>query len=233
MNCILEQVINIVLWGKDELKDNKNKIFPYSYEKNHVDKISFILHLTDSSKKVDNIRDWINCLKKEGLIDIKFNTSIKVKNKLDLLMPEKQDISIICIFKNRLSKFVPRWIYVSETNKWKVTYSETPCDNFVLNKYTDNTENFKAILYKLRDYYIDMNDSSAEKFEKIINILLDDNYNDFKITANDALYNASNEVDYLFCGMGSWFDCLPNKMYEYAEELYKQERLALLYCINQ
>lgn len=157
----------------------------------------------------------------------------------------------ICYFKNNLVLyFTPKWNATS--GGWNIIYTAHKYENSTNEKikFYDNTEDFRNILIKIRDF---SNEIGVKNFANIFNYafeLLDKkkyimNKEKFPLNflpdKNARLYVSSMTAN-VFGGMGSWNDSVPYCAYEkgltdeydkLSKELSKQMELATMYALNE
>ena len=248
-----EQISDIVIATKVALK-TKNKIdyLPFEYEKN----IEFLftknkIFFFEKSYKAKTIEDWYKYCLKLGLEDIQIllPVSLKSSNIPNELNTNKN--KFICYFKNNLVLyFTPKWNATS--GGWNIIYTAHKYENSTNEKikFYDNTEDFRNILVKIRDF---SNEIGVRNFANIFNYafeLLDEkkyimNKEKFPLNflpdKNVRLYVSSMTAN-VFGGMGSWNDGVPYCAYEkgltdeydkLSKELSEQIELATMYALNE
>ena len=248
-----EQISDIVIATKVALK-TKNKIdyLPFEYEKN----IEFLftknkVFFFERSYKAKTIEEWYKYCLKLGLEDIQILLPVSLKNSN---IPDKLNTNknkFICYFKNNLVLyFTPKWNATS--GGWSIIYTAHKYENSTNEKikFYDNTEDFRNILIKIRDF---SNEIGVKNFANIFNYafeLLDEkkyimNKEKFPLNflpdKNTRLYVSSMTAN-VFGGMGSWNDGVPYYAYEkgltdeydkLSKELSEQIELATMYALNE
>ena len=248
-----KQISDIVIATKVALK-TKNKIdyLPFEYEKS----IEFLftknkIFFFERSYKAKTIEEWYKYCLKLGLEDIQIllPVSLKSSNIPNELNTNKN--KFICYFKNNLVLyFTPKWNATS--GGWNIIYTAHKYENSTNEKikFYDNTEDFRNILVKIRDF---SNEIGVKNFANIFNYafeLLDKkkyimNKEKFPLNflpdKNVRLYVSSMTAN-VFGGMGSWNDGVPYCAYEkgltdeydkLSKELSEQIELATMYALNE
>lgn len=122
--------------------------------------------------------------------------------------------SIICIFKEHISYFVPYWKYNKDQRGWDIIYKEFGLEKDVnLENFSDNTEAFVDTLTKIAAFADEIECKNfGECFRRALKSLGSLNNDDQKIfnaplmpKKNLALFTAASLAD-VFGGMGSWND---------------------------
>ena len=253
MNREKEQISDIVIATKVALK-TKNKIdyLPFEYEKS----IEFLftknkIFFFERSYKAKTIEEWYKYCLKLGLEDIQILLPVSLKNSN---IPDKLNTNknkFICYFKNNLVLyFTPKWNATS--GGWSIIYTAHKYENSTNEKikFYDNTEDFRNILIKIRDF---SNEIGVKNFANIFNYafeLLDEkkytmNKEKFPLNflpdKNARLYVSSMTAN-VFGGMGSWNDGVECYAYEkgltdeydkLSKELSEQMELATMYALNE
>ena len=253
MNMEIVQICDITLAVKFALKTKTNiEYFPFEYERNieflfSKNKIDFL----EKNYKAGNIEEWFDYCLNLGLEDIKILLPVSSKN---LNIPNDLNtnkIKFICYFKNNLILyFTPKWEKTS--GGWNIIYTAHKYESSINGKlkFYDNTEDFRNILIKIRDF---SNEIGVKNFANIFNYafeLLDEkkytmNKEKFPLNflpdKNARLYVSSMTAN-VFGGMGSWNDGVPYCAYEkgltdeydkLSKELSEQMELATMYALNE
>ena len=240
-----EQISDIVIATKVALK-TKNKInyLPFEYEKS----IEFLftknkIFFFEKSYKAKTIEEWYKYCLKLGLEDIQILLSVSSVNSN---IPNELNTN-----KNKfICYFTPKWNATS--GGWNIIYTAHKYENSTNEKikFYDNTEDFRNILIKIRDF---SNEIGVKNFANIFNYafeLLDKkkyimNKEKFPLNflpdKNARLYVSSMTAN-VFGGMGSWNDGVPYCAYEkgltdeydkLSKELSEQIELATMYALNE
>ena len=164
-----EQISDIVIATKVALK-TKNRIdyLPFEYEKS----IEFLftknkIFFFERTYKAKTIEEWYKYCLKLGLEDIQILLPISSKNAN---IPDKLNTNknkFICYFKNNLVLyFTPKWNATS--GGWNIIYTAHKYENSTNEKikFYDNTEDFRNILIKIRDF---SNEIGVKNFANIFN----------------------------------------------------------------
>ena len=248
-----EQISDIVIATKVALK-TKNKInyLPFEYEKS----IEFLftknkVFFFERSYKAKTIEEWYKYCLKLGLEDIQILLPVSSVNSNIPNELNTNKNKFICYFKNNLVLyFTAKWNATS--GGWNIIYTAHKYENSTNEKikFYDNTEDFRNILIKIRDF---SNEIGVKNFANIFNYafeLLDEkkyimNKEKFPLNflpdKNARLYVSSMTAN-VFGGMGSWNDGVPYCAYEkgltdeydkLSKELSEQIELATMYALNE
>ena len=248
-----EQISDIVIATKVALKTKTEiKYLPFEYEKS----IEFLftknkIFFFERSYKAKTIEEWYKYCLKLGLEDIQILLPVSSVNSNIPNELNTNKNKFICYFKNNLVLyFTPKWNATS--GGWNIIYTAHKYENSTNKKikFYDNTEDFRKILIKIRDF---SNEIGVRNFANIFNYafeLLDEkkyimNKEKFPLNflpdKNARLYVSSMTAN-VFGGMGSWNDSPSWYAYEkgvesdykkLSSELLTQIRLALLYSVNE
>ena len=247
MNGEISQICNIVLATKSALKKRSRiKYKPVYYEK----KSTFIF-FNNKKYKAKSVEEWFDYCIDRGLQNIKFLIPLPIKDSDSLNFTNISQASIVCFFDNKLvTYFTPKW--EDYNNEWYIIYTEHEWEPPLKAKpkFYDNTEDFRNILVKIRDF---SNEIGVRNFANIFNYafeLLDEkkytmNKEKFPLNflpdKNARLYVSSMTAN-VFGGMGSWNDDVPYYAYEkgltdeydkLSKELSEQIELATMYALNE
>ena len=252
MNREKEQISDIVMATKVALK-TKTKIeyLPFEFEKS----IEFLftknkIFFFEKSYKAKTIKDWYKYCLKLGLEDIKILLPVSSKNSNIPNDLNTNKNKFICYFKkNLVLYFTLKWERIS--GGWDIIYTAHKYENSLGEKlkFYDNTEDFRNILIKIRDFSNEIGVRNfASIFTKSFELLDEKKYiiNKEKFPLgfpdkNARLYVASMTAN-IFGGMGSWNDSVPYYVYEkgltdeynkLSNELREQMELATMYAINE
>lgn len=201
-----------------------------------------------------NVSEWFERLKVNGLQDIKLLCPYSVKNRKLLGFSNMTESSILCFFKNgKVTYFVPDWQFDSAQAKWNILYTEHEWSNPPRGKprFENNTDSFRKALKDIQHFASQLEcEDFAHIFTSAINIL--DGKGDYPDTKyglelpqipnrNLQIFEAASLAD-VFGAMGSWNDEPSYVAYEkglseeyeiLSDELLKNVRLAILYAINE
>ena len=241
----------IVASIKQALRSNLE--LSYKGEK-YIKSLVFDYILEDEQEKREqaSINEWFKHAKKLGLSDVRFATNLTVSSKERSLQgfSNVSYKSILCIYKDKMSYFVPHWSFEEDKKGWDIVYKE-----FILNgtpeiqKFSDNTLEFKDILTRTSKFADEIEcENFGDCFRKGLKALNEpENIEQNILNAplmpklNLALFTAASAAD-VFGGMGSWNDDAAGlaqhkrrgKEYdELSSELFTQMRKATLFAINE
>ena len=212
----------------------------------------YILEGGQEKRVQASINEWFKHAKKLGLSDVRFATNLTVASKERSLQgfSNVSYKSFLCIYKDKMSYFVPHWSFEEDKRGWDIVYKE-----FILNgtpeiqKFSDNTLEFKDILTKIATFADEIEcENFGDCFRKGLKALNEpENIEQNVLNAplmpklNLALFAAASAAD-VFGGMGSWNDDAAGwaqykkrgKEYdELSSELFTQMRKATLFAINE
>ena len=212
----------------------------------------YILEGEQEKREQASINEWFKHAKKLGLSDVRFATNLTVSSKERSLQgfSNVSYKSILCIYKDKMSYFVPHWSFEEDKKGWDIVYKE-----FILNgtpeiqKFSDNTLEFKDILTRTSKFADEIEcENFGDCFKKGLKALNEpENIEQNILNAplmpklNLALFTAASAAD-VFGGMGSWNDDAAGlaqhkrraKEYdELSSELFTQMRKATLFAINE
>jgi len=241
----------IVASIKQALRSNLE--LDYKGEK-YIKSLVFDYILEDEQEKREqaSINEWFKHAKKLGLSDVKFATNLTVSSKERSLQgfSNVSHKSILCIYKDKMSYFVPHWSFEEDKKGWDIVYKE-----FILNgtpeiqKFSDNTLEFKDLLTKIAKFADEIEcENFGDCFREGLKALNEPEKIEQNILnaplmpkLNLALFNAASAAD-VFGGMGSWNDDAAgwakrkkrDKEYdELSAELFTQMHKATLFAINE
>ena len=241
----------IVASIKQALRSNLE--LDYKGEK-YIKSLIFDYILEDKQEKREqaSINEWFKHAKKLGLNDVRFATNLTVSSKERSLQgfSNVSYKSILCIYKDKMSYFVPHWSFEEDKKGWDIVYKE-----FILNgtpeiqKFSDNTLEFKDILTRISKFADEIEcENFGDCFRKGLKALNEPEKIEQNILnaplmpkLNLALFNAASAAD-VFGGMGSWNDDAAgwakrkkrDKEYdELSGELFTQMHKATLFAINE
>ena len=225
----------------------------YKGEK-YIKSLVFDYILDDDPEKREqaSINEWFKHAKKLGLSDVRFATNLAVSSEERSLQgfSNVSYKSILCIYKDKMSYFVPHWSFEEDKRGWDIVYKEFSLNGTPeIQKFSDNTLEFKDILTRIATFADEMECKNfGDCFRKGLKALNEpENIEQNVLNAplmpklNLALFTAASAAD-VFGGMGSWNDDAAGwaqhkkrtKEYdELSSELFTQMRKATLFAINE
>ena len=241
----------IVASIKQALRSNLE--LDYKGEK-YIKSLVFDYILEDDPEKREqaSINGWFKHAKKLGLSDVRFATNLTVSSKERSLQgfSNVSYKSILCIYKDKISYFVPHWSFEEDKKGWDIVYKEFSLDGTPeIQNFSDNTLEFKDILTRTSKFADEIEcENFGDCFRKGLKALNEpENIEQNVLNAplmpklNLALFTAASAAD-VFGGMGSWNDDAAGlaqhkrrgKEYdELSGELFTQMRKATLFAINE
>ena len=241
----------IVASIKQALKSNLE--LNYKGEK-YIKSLVFDYILEDEQEKREqtSINEWFKHAKKLGLSDVRFATNLAVSSKERSLQgfSNVSYKSILCIYKDKMSYFVPHWSFEEDKRGWDIVYKEFSLNGTSeIQKFSDNTLEFKNILTRIATFADEIEcENFGDCFRKGLKALNEpENIEQNILNAplmprlNLALFTAASAAD-VFGGMSSWNDDAAGwaqykkrgKEYdELSSELFTQMRKATLFAINE
>ena len=241
----------IVASIKQALKSNLE--LNYKGEK-YIKSLVFDYILEDEQEKREqtSINEWFKHAKKLGLSDVRFATNLSLSPKERSLQgfSNVSHKSILCIYKENMSYFVPHWSFKEDKKGWDIVYKEFSLNGTPeIQKFSDNTLEFKDILTKIATFADEIEcENFGDCFRKGLKALNEpENIEQNVLNAplmpklNLALFTAASAAD-VFGGMGSWNDDAAGlaqykrrgKEYdELSSELFTQMQKATLFAINE
>ena len=243
--CIIVASIKQALRSNLELNYKGEK-----YTKSLV--FDYILDSNQEKREQASINEWFKHAKKLGLSDVRFTTNLTISSKERSLQgfSNVSYKSILCIYKDKMSYFVPHWSFEEDKRGWDIVYKEFSLDGTPeIQKFSDNTLEFKDILTKIATFADEIEcENFGDCFRKGLKALNEpENIEQNILNAplmpklNLALFTAASAAD-VFGGMGSWNDDAAGlaqhkrraKEYdELSSELFTQMRKATLFAINE
>ena len=208
----------------------------------------YILEDEQEKREQASINEWFKHAKKLGLSDVRFATNLTVSSNERSLQgfSNVSHKSILCIYKDKMSYFVPHWSF----EDWDIVYKEFILDGTPeIQKFSDNTLEFKDILTRTSKFADEIEcENFGDCFRKGLKALNEpENIEQNILNAplmpklNLALFAAASLAD-VFGGMGSWNDDAAGmaqykkrgKEYEeLSNELFVQMRKAILFAVNE
>ena len=250
------QIASIVAAAKMAMQTDKRiKFTPTKYENS----IRFIFlpkkeFLRTKNYTAQNVSEWFEQLKKNGVQDIKLLCPYAVKDRHFLGFSNTTESLILCFFKKgKVTYFRADWQFDSVQKQWNILYSEHEWENPPSEKphFENNIDSFRKVLLDIQKLAVQIEcENFAHVFESAIRLLDGGNeYLDKKYglelpqipNQNLQIFEAASEAD-VFGAMGSWNDSPPymahekglDKEYEtLSAELLKNVRLAILYAVNE
>ena len=244
----------IVASIKQALKSNLE--LNYKREK-FIKSLVFDYVLGDESEKREqaSINEWFKHALKLGLSDVRYATNLTVSSEERSLQgfSNVSHKSILCIYKDKMSYFVPHWSFKEDKkgwDVWEIVYKEFSLDGMPeIQKFSDSTLEFKDILTRISKFADEIEcENFGDCFRKGPKALNEPEKIEQNILnaplmpkLNLALFTAASAAD-VFGGMGSWNDDAAGwaqhkkraKEYdELSSELFTQMRKALLFAINE
>ena len=251
MNGEIFNACIIVASIKQALKSNLE--LNYKSEK-FIKSLVFDYVLGDEPEKREqaSINEWFKHAEKLGLSDVRFATNLAVSSNERSLQgfSNLSHKSILCIYKDKMSHFVPHWSFEEDKKGWDIVYKEFSLDGMPeIQKFSDNTLEFKDILTRTSKFADEIEcENFGDCFRRGLKALNEpENIEQNILNAplmpklNLALFTAASAVD-VFGGMGSWNDDAAGwaqhkkrgKEYdELSSELFTQMRKATLFAINE
>ena len=212
----------------------------------------YILEDEQEKREQASINEWFKHAKKLGLSDVKFATNLAFSSKERSLQgfSNVSHKSILCIYKDKMSYFVPHWSFENDKKGWDIVYKEFSLNGMSeIQKFSDNTLEFKDILTRTSKFADEIEcENFGDCFRRGLKALNEPEKIEQNILnaplmpkLNLALFTAASATD-VFGGMGSWNDDAAGlaqhkkraKEYdELSSELFTQMRKATLFAINE
>ena len=244
-SCIIVASIKQALKSNLELSYKGEK-----YIKSLV--FDYILEGEQEKREQASISEWFKHAKKLGLSYVRFATNLTISSKERSLQgfSNVSHKSILCIYKDKMSYFVPHWSFEEDKKGWNIVYKEFSLDGTPeIQKFSDNTLEFKDILTRTSKFADEIEcENFGDCFRNGLKALNEpENIEQNILNAplmpklNLALFTAASAAD-VFGGMGSWNDDAAGlaqhkrraKEYdELSSELFTQMRKATLFAINE
>ena len=244
-SCIIVASIKQALKSNLELNYKSEK-----YIKSLV--FDFILGDEPEKKEQASINEWFKHALKLGLSDVRYATNLSVTSEERSLQgfSNVSYKSILCIYKEKMSYFVPHWSFEEDKRGWDIVYKEFSLDGMPeIQKFSDNTLEFKDILTRISKFADEIEcENFGDCFREGLKALnepekIEQNVLNAPLMPklNLALFNAASAAD-VFGGMGSWNDDAAgwakrkkrDKEYdELSGELFTQMHKATLFAINE
>lgn len=256
VNGQLYQICFLVAAGRKTLQSQEAiRYKPMRYE-NRIE-FSFFPRKKLFGTKRYTARDvslWFEHCIALGLEDVKLLCPFDIKDRQFLGFSNTTESSVLCFFKdNSVTYFTPYWEFDSVQREWNILYSEHECPNppSVKPSFEDNTDSFRKILIKIKDFAFRIDCMNfANVFSDALSLL--DGSKEYPDTkyglelpplppANLQIFEAASLAD-VFGAMGSWNDSPPYMAHEkgldteyetLSAELLKNIRLASLYAVNE
>lgn len=256
MNGEMYQIASIVSAGKRAIQTSE----PIKYTSlKYENSIKFVflpqkLFLRTKNYTAQNVAEWFEQLKKNGLQDIKLLCPYEVKDRQFLGFSNTTESLILCFFKKgKVTYFTADWQFDSIQKQWNILYSEHEWSDPPSEKphFENNIDSFRKVLLDIQNLAFQIQcQNFAQIFSSAIKLLNGGNeYPDITYglelpqipNPNLQIFEAASLAD-VFGAMGSWNDSPPymahekglDKEYEnLSAELLKNIRLAILYAINE
>ena len=241
----------IVASIKQALRSNLE--LDYKGEK-YIKSLVFDYVLGDEPEKREqaSINEWFKHALKLGLSDVRYATNLTVSSEERSLQgfSNVSYKSFLCIYKDKMSYFVPHWSFEEDKKGWDIVYKEFSLNGMPeIQKFSDNTLEFKDLLTKIAKFADEIEcDNFGDCFREGLKALNEPEKIEQNILnaplmpkLNLALFNAASAAD-VFGGMGSWNDDAAgwakrkkrDKEYdELSGELFTQMHKATLFAINE
>lgn len=243
MNGEMFNICAIIVAVKQAIKSNSPILYNGT---NYENSINF--HFL-SGHRTNGVNEWFEHALKLGLSDVRLATNLTGSSDERLLLSFSNSTakSIICIFKEHISYFVPYWKYNKDQRGWDIIYKEFGLKKDVnLENFSDNTEAFMDTLTKIAAFADEIEcENFGECFRRALKSLRYSSNDDQKIF-NAPLMPKKNltiaSLADVFGGMGSWNDDASGmaqykkrgKEYEeLSNELFTQMRKAILFAVNE
>ena len=243
--CIIVACIKQALRSNLELNYKGEK-----YIKSLV--FDYILEDDPEKREQASINEWFKHAKKLGLSDVRFATNLTISSEERSLQgfSNVSHKSILCIYKDKMSYFVPHWSFEEDKKGWDIVYKEFSLNGTPeIQKFSDNTLEFKDILTRISKFADEIEcENFGDCFREGLKALNEPEKIEQNILnaplmpkLNLALFNAASAAD-VFGGMGSWNDDAAgwakrkkrDKEYdELSGELFTQMHKATLFAINE
>ena len=215
----------------------------------------YVLGDEPEKREQASINEWFKHALKLGLSDVRYATNLTVSSEERSLQgfSNVSYKSILCIYKDKMSYFVPHWSFKEDKkgwDVWEIVYKEFSLDGMPeIQKFSDNTLEFKDILTRISKFADEIEcENFGDCFRKGLKALNEPEKIEQNILnaplmpkLNLALFTAASAAD-VFGGMGSWNDDAAGwaqhkkraKEYdELSSELFTQMRKATLFAINE
>ena len=215
----------------------------------------YVLGDEPEKREQASINEWFKHALKLGLSDVRYTTNLTVSSEERSLQgfSNVSHKSILCIYKDKMSYFVPHWSFKEDKkgwDVWEIVYKEFSLDGMPeIQNFSDNTLEFKDILTRTSKFADEIEcENFGDCFRKGLKALNEPEKIEQNILnaplmpkLNLALFTAASAAD-VFGGMGSWNDDAAGwaqhkkraKEYdELSSELFTQMRKALLFAINE
>ena len=212
----------------------------------------YILEDEQEKREQASINEWFKHALKLGLSDVRYATNLTVSSEERSLQgfSNVSYKSILCIYKDKMSYFVPHWSFEEDKRGWDIVYKEFSLNGMPeIQKFSDNTLEFKDILTKIAKFADEIEcDNFGDCFREGLKALNEPEKIEQNILnaplmpkLNLALFTAASAAD-VFGGMGSWNDDAAgwakrkkrDKEYdELSAELFTQMQKAILFAINE
>ena len=146
MNGEMFNICAIIVAAKQAIKSNSPILYNGT---SYANSINF--HFL-SGHRANGVNEWFEHALKLGLSDVRLTANLTGSSDERLLLSFSNSTakSIICIFKEHISCFVPYWKYNKDQRGWNIIYKEFGLEKDVnLENFSDNTEAFMDTLTKI------------------------------------------------------------------------------------
>lgn len=208
---------------------------------------------SDSGVTADSAADWFAKIKEYGAVDLFLMMPYVVQDRRSLGFANSNPCTIFVRFADgSTSRFAPRWVFDKDNRRWDITIYEEIMSNAPaeMPKFKDNTALFKKALSDIRALAEKLGfEQFADFFKKGYEVLdggdLPDNLNQLlvpKLAEKQLRMYLAADISDVFGAMGSWNDSpgvvahnmnLTDEYSRISQELYAQNRLALMYAVNE
>lgn len=253
MNGEVYQIASIVSAAKKALKENRD--ITYSPQK-YVQDILFRFVSVNGEEHyiAKNVSEWFEQLKQRKIEEIKLLLPYEVKDRSRLGFSNQSGSMILCFYQDgQVTFFKPYWEFGDKARMWTIYYTENVWENPPANKpnFPNNENELKKCLEEARDLAEKIDCGHfATIFAKAIEVLEkkdegpDRGYGLVLPQLPEEhlrIFEAVSQAD-VFGAMGSWNDEPPymaqqkglgDEYDRISQELFKNNRLALLYAVNE
>ena len=229
----------------------------FSFEKMpYENKTTFLFEKrngADSGVTADSAAEWFARLKEYGAEHIFLMMPYVVQDRRALGFANANPCTIFVRFADgTTSRFAPRWVFDNENRRWDITIYEELMPNAPaeMPSFKDNTSLFKKALSDIRALAEKLGfEQFAEFFKKGYDVLdggeMPENLDQLivpKLSEKQLRMYLAADISDVFGAMGSWNDTpgvvahnmgLTEEYSKLSQELYAQNRLALMYAINE
>ncbi len=207
----------------------------------------------DSGYTAESAAEWFKKLSEYGAQNVFLMMPYTVPDRRALGFANACPCTIFVRFSDgTTSRFAPRWVFDKENRRWDITIYEELMQNAPaeMPQFKDNTTLFKKALSDIRALAEKLGfEQFADFFKKGYEVLdggaMPDNLNQLivpQLPERQLRMYLAADISDVFGAMGSWNDSPGmvahnmNMTEEYSrisQELYAQNRLALMYAVNE